>query len=212
MRWRNLNEQGGIGFAAFIVMFLVYVTVTIVYIEIIRVEPVPEEPVAEVVDEELEPFIPETPLAEGQVLDFSGPGQEIVLLTRDDTSLLPENTPNQFRTLLSNTLPASSEVNQFGCVTAYRIYKISNFNVAGAIGSADPNTRQATEKCSKGLSVIWYLDETSWSWLTENFNSQPFCEDLNNLPIYNEFVSECVRFEDREIIANPNGTIKNWPN
>lgn len=213
MRRSKLNEDGISGFAVFIAMFLAYVTITFVYFEAIRVPPEPQN--AETT-EELEEFVtstprePETPLPQGTVLNFEDTEDgAIILLTNTDISKLPKETPRNFQNYLTNTLPTRSEVNTYGCITAYRIAKISNFNISGSIGSADPETKKTSDDCTSGLDVVWYLDETNWTWVSENFGVLPFCGVLEELPIYREFMPECINDDDSVIIPNPNGSIKN---
>lgn len=208
MRLRRLDEHGGVGFAVFILIFLAYAIISVVYFEAIRVDSPQDEAAAET-SQEVPEIIegPETPLPKGTTLNFTG-DKVLTLLTNSDVKLLPENTPSKFVNHLTNTLPGSLDETNPGCVNAYQITKISNFNVAGSIAEIDTESKRGSDSCSRGLSVVWYLEEASWDWVSKNFGALPFCDDLAELPIYSEFISQCISRNTSSTVANPNGSIK----
>lgn len=203
-----LDQRGGVGFAVFIVAFILYAVFTVVYFEaIVEEDPQLQEEVAEIVPEPVEKG-PEVTLPTGTVISLPAT-EPLVLLTRTDVSQLPEDTPTRFVNYMRNTLPLSEEESKPGCITAYQISKISNFNMSGSIGEVNKNTGRSDDICTKGLSVVWYVDEVNWTWVSKNFGVLPTCEELSEIPVYSEFIAECQRQSDEEVLDNPNGSIKN---
>lgn len=143
--------------------------------------------------------------AESAFIDL-GSEDKVTIFSLADIDNLPKETPASFVEFMKDSYdePVADE---FGCISATSIKKISSINVLGSSGSYDAQTRESgTEYCGSGIGIVWYLDSNG-QWESLRFQDYKSCELLVENKIYAEFMEKC--FDDNnQPVSNPNGSIK----
>lgn len=144
-----------------------------------------------------------TDLPEGEAIELSQPGDE---------NKLPDVTPDSFVIYIKGIL-ASNDVDD-GCISLYRVARISAVNISGGTGSVNPATlneslgEEAEPLCGGGAAQFWYLKNGQWDVL--GLQDGPNCETLSATTIYSEFIPTC--FDDSLGETDGNGAYGQRPN
>jgi len=135
------------------------------------------------------------------ILELDSP---IDLTQPSDTDKLPSQTPASFIEFMKTEL--DQEPDEFNCISAYSVTRVSNVNISGSIGSVDPSTMESGDSCFGGAILIWYFMNNQWD--SSGFQAVPECVEIAKTTIYSEFLQTC---SDKEFnnINNPNGSIYN---
>lgn len=130
---------------------------------------------------------------------------DISLKTASDISKLPSYTPASFKTFLTAKLQSNTPDSN-GCITLFKLSKISQFNISGGQSSADSAGNAGTDNCLSGAPVVWVVTPKG-TWDEVSLNG-PLCISQNGGKVYQEFTAKCYTDSNAESsITNPNGSI-----
>ncbi len=133
----------------------------------------------------------------------------VEILSGDDLSKLPENTPKGFVDAFREKIKGTVSPDSYGCTTLFRVDKISIINVKASYGWVEINNGIKVENsmiCGGGAYSIWAFQNNKWKEVAVG-NSEIGCNQISSPKVYSEFVEMCYLDNDQPNIPNPNGSI-----